>query len=466
MSARSPNWVSKTDLLRYWRCPFAFYKLDQNFISFDDTVNEQQVRLIANGIAFQARIEASIPRRAIAPADLATVYATESIRLHNLPIPKNCALEIYGQPDAVETAFGALYPVEIKSHKDVQRSDELELAFYWMLLEPYRTKPASPRGHLLLLRDNSVEPMELEIRPQRFEEVRELLQAVRDVRRNGVRPEICRCGHCSGRDDIQESVLARRGLTSIWGIGRASAQCLEQSGIKTYDELVVTDSATIVKVLRDRQRFVSEAQVDIWKHHARSYVESRPVPFGTPLVLGDQFLVLDLEYTDGGFIWLIGVGVAGPGRLEFFALWSDTPAQEAVNLTRLFEIIATNPSLPVITWNGTGADVPRLRKALHRQNLGITLDALVERHLDTFLHARKSVRFPMPELGLKQIARYFGLLRKTPIGDGLEANIRYQECRSLTDETKRDALKADLIQYNREDVEALAGVARRMEALW
>ena len=29
-----------------------------------------------------------------------------------------------------------------------------------------------------------------------------------------------------------------------------------------------------------------------------------------------------------------------------------------------------------------------------------------------------------------------------------------------------DALKADLIQYNREDVEALAGVARRMEALW
>jgi predicted RecB family nuclease len=464
MSNRSPNWVSKTDLLRYLRCPYAFYLLDQNLVPFADTVNDLQMQLIANGVGFQAQIEASIPRRAIAQSELATIFATESIRLHNLPILENCELEIYGQPDAIDTAWGSLFPVEIKSHKEVQRSDELELAFYWMLLEPYRTRPASPHGHLFLRRNQVVEHVEVEIRPQRFDEVREFLRAIRDGRRNGVQPEICRCGVCSGvkREDNQNAVLDRKGLTLIWGIGRAYAQCLEGNGIKTYDELVAADSAVIVKAMRGR---VSRAQVDIWKHHARSYTEKRPIVFGTPLIMGHQFLVLDLEYTPEGFIWLIGVGLVGINGLEFFALWADSSAQEADNLRRLIEIVATNPCLPVVTWNGTGADLPHLRKAIQRHCLGSVLDDVEARHLDTFIHATKSVRFPMPELGLKPVAGYFGLPRKSRINGGLEANLLYEMRRISPDEAKRDALKVDLIEYNREDVETLAGVSRRIAAL-
>src|SRR5262249_23194176 len=90
-----------------------------------------------DGISFHTHVEAAATPIFIDPADLPRIFAQESRRLFRPPILKNSTLKIYGQPDAIDTAQGALFPVEIKSHKDVQRSDELELAFYWRLLEPY-----------------------------------------------------------------------------------------------------------------------------------------------------------------------------------------------------------------------------------------------------------------------------------------------------------------------------------------
>jgi len=40
MSVRKSTWVSKTDLTRFLRCPYAFYLLDRGLIAFDDTVTE------------------------------------------------------------------------------------------------------------------------------------------------------------------------------------------------------------------------------------------------------------------------------------------------------------------------------------------------------------------------------------------------------------------------------------------
>ena len=181
MSVRTSTWVSKTDLTRYLRCPYAFYLLDRGLVAFEDTVNEQQVRLIQEGVAFQTSVEARVAPLPIKPADLPRVLAEESIRLFNVPMFKNDSLEIYGKPDAIDTAQGALFPVEIKSHKDVQRSDELELAFYWMVLEPHRTKTVSPRGYLLLRRNGIDEQVVVEIQPHRFDQVHGLLQEIRDA---------------------------------------------------------------------------------------------------------------------------------------------------------------------------------------------------------------------------------------------------------------------------------------------
>jgi hypothetical protein len=68
---------------------------------------------------------------------------------------------LHGVPDGIETCDGALLPIEIKSHKRVQRIDALELASYWLLLEPYRTRQVPPSRYLIL-RDSSA-PQEIAI---------------------------------------------------------------------------------------------------------------------------------------------------------------------------------------------------------------------------------------------------------------------------------------------------------------
>jgi len=467
MAMRTQNWVSKTDLTRYLRCPYAFYLLDRGLVVFEDAVDQQQARLIAEGVNFQTGVEAAAVPRTIDLAKLSQVFAEESIQLFRVPVVENPTLEIYGKPDAIDTAQGALVPVEVKSHKDVQPFDELELAFYWMLLEPYRTKAVSPRGYLVVRRNGVDAGVEVEIRPHRFAKVHALLQTIRDARAHGVTPRICACTVCSGvmRNEIDRATLAKKDLTRIWGIGRVCARRLEEIGIISYDELLGVDSASVAEKLGEQRYFVSPAQVDSWKHHAASYSTSSPVLFGDPLTLDGEFLALDLEYEPGGIIWLVGVCIVRPNGREYFALWAETPAQEMSNLKRLAEIAAANPLLSVVTWNGDSADMPQLRKAVQRLMLGQELDMVESRHFDLFQHAQKAVRLPIPQLALSQVASYFAISKVSRIPDGRAALYQYQEYRKSRDESRRNAIKNDLLEYNRDDLEALVGIAERISAL-
>jgi predicted RecB family nuclease len=466
MSVRTASWVSKTDLTSYLRCPYAFYLLDRGLLRFDETITQHQIRMINEGIGFQASVEARAAAPQVEPRDLPKVFAAESIRLFEIPVFENPTLEIYGKPDAIDTAEGAMIPVEIKSHRDIQCSDELELAFYWLLLDPHRTRAVSPRGYLLLRRNGLEAQVEVEIRPNRLEQVRGLLQEIRDARRVGVQPRVCACPVCSGvmRDEIDRATREKKDLTRIWGVGRVFAEHLEQIGISDYERLLATDSLTVVEKLHDRRCNVSATQVDRWKHHATSYCTSRPVVFGDPLTLDGRFLALDLEY-EGGLIWLVGICLVGPADREYLALWADTAEQANSNLMRLVEIVTSNPLLPVVTWNGNGADIPQLRNAMQRLGLGQALDTVESRHLDLFHYAKNGMRFPIPQLALAQVARYFAIPKVSRIRDGLEALFLHQEYRNSPGEDRRVALKTNLLEYNRDDLDALVGVAERLAGL-
>jgi predicted RecB family nuclease len=179
----------------------------------------------------------------------------------------------------------------------------------------------------------------------------------------------------------------------------------------------------------------------------------------------DQFLALDLEYVPGGLIWLVGVCLVGPSGREHLALWANTPAEEKANLKRLAKIAAANSLLPVITWSGNSADMPHLRGAAERLDLGQALKKLESRHMDLFVHAAKALRLPIPGLGLDEVANYFGIERISRIQNGFEALSMFRECQVCSDEKRLAALKADLLEYNREDLEALVEVAQRILAL-
>src|SRR5262249_16428830 len=158
---------------------------------------------------------------------------------------------------------------------------------------------------------------------------------------------------------------------------------------------------------------------------------------------------LDLEYEPGGLIWLIGICLVGQGSSEYHALWADSATQEESNLRKLAEIAAANPLIPIVTWNGNGADMPQLTDALQQHKVGQHLQMGESRHLDLLQYARNGARFPISQLALDRVARYFAIPKVSRIRDGLEALFVYQQYRNSPDETNQVALKAELLEYNR-----------------
>lgn len=464
---RGRDWVSKTDLVSFLRCPYAFWQIDSGALARNDAVDALGQQLMEEGRDFHEMVAslASPPPEKVGFPEL----LTQDVTVIGLPMVENRELKLLGAPDGVITAGGALLPIEAKSHKDVRRTDELELAFYWLLLEPLRARQLNqPRGRLILRRDGLPVEVDVEIPPERFDEVRRLIREIRRVRREGVRPRVCACAACRGplREQIRQRTRDCRDLTLISGLGRVYALALEALGIADYEDLIACDREAIVAGLRERRLFVSVGEVECWSRHAESYRDARPLVFAPPPAVGDSFMLLDLEYDSfKRNIWLIGVQLVDGDRREHLALWADTASQERRKLLELAELVAARPDQPVLTWAGHCADIPELRLAVQRHQLGDALAALFERHLDLYSYARRGLRLPIPEFALSEVASYFGVPKLSDIQGGFEAQMHYSRYLTSTDAKTKATLKSKLVAYNRDDLEGLVGVLQAITAL-
>lgn len=456
---RSPQWVSKTDLTSFLRCPYAWWQIDQGLISAGEILGPLDERLIDEGNAFHQKVEA-LATPVPGDADLAGLLAGD-VKLLGFPVLENEDLMIYGAPDGVDAESGALLPVEIKSHKDVRRSDELELAFYWLLLEPLRTRQVDqPRGWLVLRRDDEAEQVEVPIQPRRFEQVERILGEVRKARSKGVKPRICGCAACSGplRKSINRQTRRGKDLTLLFDISRSRAASLEAAGVEDYEGLMSMEPRELSERLRESKTFVSTKQIEQMRWHARSYKEARPILFGPMPAIGDAFIALDLEYNTLGkpdLIWLIGLFLVRGDRREHVALWANRPDEEGDILKRLEALLDQNPELPVLTWSGVSADLPALRKACARSSREGLIEKIEDRHVDLFESARTSLRLPIPQLGLAEVATFLGIPKLSTVDGGFEAQLMFKSLEMSKDLARKKELEAELIAYNRDDLEAL-----------
>jgi len=464
--------VTKTDVTRYIRCPYAFWLLDTGQLRFAESISPVQAGLIEQGVAFHEQVEAQAePLDEEEAVDLPSLFGRETLELYGLPPLVNDTLGLRGVPDGVHTDGGALVPIEMKSHREVHATDMLELAFYWLLLDPYRTRHQSPpRGVVILRRDGGDVAVDVELQPRHFAEVNRLVTEVRQTRRDGVEPRFCSCWVCSGpmRDEVLRRAHQGHDLTLIWRIGPHIACKLEALGISRYTDLVDCDQVELLAAMRAGKLSVSAAMVQGWCGHAQSYVRAEAVLFGTPAELPGSFIALDLEYgaLDGGArIWLAGVCVVDGDRRDFLQLWADTPTAERRNLRRLARIVADHPTLPLVTWGGNGADLPKLRKAGHRLNLTKVGESIAANHVDLFQHAAGAVRLPVPDLTLGEVAAYFGVAKLSPVANGLDAQMRYEAYSAAQPGPAKKRLRDELLEYNRDDLVGLVAAAEGMRRL-
>jgi hypothetical protein len=232
-------------------------------------------QLIAAGIAFEQSV---VSTAVVTPPDVGFREALAGdVPIYGLPLLRNDKLKIFGIPDGIDPRAGALVPIEIKSHKNLQKTDLLELAFYWLLLEPYRTRrDVEPSGRLILRRNCLPEESEVRLETWPFERVKKVLTEIRRARYYGVRPRVCSCPVCSGvlRDKIAAATQAAKDLTMIWGIDRAYAAALETMGLSNYGALANCDPEAVVAAFRELGYFVSVRIVDSWQRHAHSYLQA------------------------------------------------------------------------------------------------------------------------------------------------------------------------------------------------
>lgn len=199
------GWVTKTDVVRYFRCPYAYWLTYKGELRFQETVPASVYELLDGGVEFERTVEERAAPVEI-PATQFLEVLGQDVELFRPPTMVNELLKLYGRPDVIRTSKGNLLPVEIKSHKNIQRLDVLELAFYWRLLEPYRTaSDTEPCGYLILRRDGQPTQVEVSIPRHRLDEVDQLIEDVRRARYEGVKLQICGCQACRylKRDTVQ-----------------------------------------------------------------------------------------------------------------------------------------------------------------------------------------------------------------------------------------------------------------------
>jgi hypothetical protein len=66
----------------------------------------------------------------------------------------------------------------------------LDVAFYWLLLEPHRTRPAPPAGVLILRRDGKPTRVDTPLTSKLLDEARQIVSEIRTARKKGVTPRV------------------------------------------------------------------------------------------------------------------------------------------------------------------------------------------------------------------------------------------------------------------------------------
>jgi predicted RecB family nuclease len=462
------DWISKTDLLTYVRCPFAFWKLSQGVITRRDLFDARTQAVIDEGIAFHEQIDAGAERTELATLDAVDELLLTGTTVLNPPLIENAAMMIFGRPDAIVPADGAMLPVEYKSHRRRSRLDELELAFYWQVLSPLRTNQSAVPHGVLVLRDNGQPvPVAVEISERRFRELEQYLVSARDARRHGVQPRVCGCHVCSVvlHDEVQRSVVSGGHLSRINGVGARNVELLKAIDVTNLDDLAASHPLTLWFRLQDAG--LPTFSVDLlnaWIQHAIAYRDCSARYFGAEFPVPDEFIVVDLEYLTEpvNFVWLAGYMVVSRTQERTVQIWADDdPAAEQALLVDLASgLDQLDPTLPLVTWGGASADAWALGNAASRHGVRDVFDTRT--HIDLKRYAKSSVRLPVEWFRLKTLVGYFALGTHDGQMDGFTAALMYQAAQATRDKNKRRRCRTELMAYNRDDLAATALLVDRL----
>lgn len=462
------KWISKQDLVEYLRCEYRVFLSFSTGIPILDMKETALLQLILEkGVEFESGVVQDVKPREVQSKEAIEPLAKKSLIIQSPRIFRNHDLGIQGIPDLINTEKGKFLPIEIKNHKKVIDTDELELAFYWLLLDPMRKKRVEPKGYIIL---NTEEIVEVNLTKEHLWEVKFHLDDLRELLKTGAEPILSsECKQCNLSKDCRKKVVASGGLSIIYNISCARERQFKDIGIDSISKLMRADEEKVNSKLISRfGNTPGIGEIFRMKCNAFSISSGKPFFFGDKqqahIIASSPLLVLDLEYDPAHLIWLVGVAIRKDNRTtyqQFFAEKSNIVEERRI-LQSLINLTQKNSSHLFITYSGISADIPQLRTAWRRQSLPEReLSRFVERHMDICQFLQKNFRFPMKSLDLDGMEEYLGIQRHSSISSGLEALALYKRCLR----TKDNVLKQQLLDYNREDIESTLAIVDKIPEL-
>ena len=444
------------DFKRFCRCPYSFFLLENGEISEEDLLDDLGRKLRESSHNFKELVI----------ANSASLGLTASDCIFGLPEYQNESAHISGRPDGLLNASSDLIPVVIKAHKDISEQDKLELAFFWRLLEPFRSKTKiEPSGVLVLMRDGvPFVEFSVQITERNFEQLDNTLASIKNSKIDGIKPRICNCNVCTDikGEEVIEFLMKNKDIELVKGIGPAGAEAFRRAGFVRWTDLIGSKPEEVVNHLVSVGEKKSVETIIKYQKHAKS-LESGEIVFlgeANDNNLPKDFIAFDLEWNKN-FVWAICASVVVNNNKSFFTRWAVDEAEERLALQEFSNLLDSYPGVALITWNGNKADIPTIEKAVIRLGMKDVFKSLRERHHDLLKWSDERFLLPIYGTKLKKVSNYFGLERSTEGMDGAKAIAMYEEYKR----TRSSELREFLTRYCEEDVESLISVMNAFRKL-
>ena len=264
------------------------------------------------------------------------------------------------------------------------------------------------------------------------------------------------CDLCQFRDRCKSEAVAKDDLSLLRGIKPKEIATFASKGIFSVNQLSYTFRVRRrPKHLQDRSNPYYHALRALALREKKVHILTRPtIPPATTCVY------LDMEGDmNARSVYLIGALVVANGISAFHSYWADQPSEEGVLFDNLRELLVGLDDARVFHFGSyESTALKRMSSAGHKKAF---TQLLKERSTDTLKAVYGNVYFPTYSNGLKDIGHFLGCQWSEPDASGTQCVV----WRKRWEWTRQPAFKEKIVQYNREDCDALRQLTEYLAAM-
>ena len=399
-------------------------------------------RLAQDGevVPFSGPTDLAAGRDLLADADLATdVRRARCDFLAKVGVPSRLGRHSYE-------------PVKVIGTCRASRTDALGLAYQGLVLGDVQGRqPAS--GTLIRLGDH---PSKVSL-TSKYKEVRRIVDALRTWADDptGDAPPVAlnkHCPSCPFRDACLRQAAAEDSLSLLDRMTPKLMRKYHDKGIFTIRQL-----SHIYSPRRSRKRASRPVRHSLELQALAIRTGKTHVAHLPQLPRGPVELVVDLEgIPDRDAYYLAGLLICKDGEVEYQPYWADDTVGEAAMWSALVERLEAFPDAPIYHY-GT-YEKKAFATLAKRHNRG---SGLADRLVNVASSVYGKVYFPVRSNGLKPLGRFLGAEWTDPQASGLQSLVWRHRWEVGRDERYRQTL----LQYNREDCEAVRLLVDRLDQI-